>query len=81
MPATREQVNAGTLTLDHAYSDENSPATDITFDPLVVPDGIAPSDDPLLSARSAVYLQSFTRRAGETKQPPAITSTDVRQGE
>jgi len=32
------------------------------FDPLVLPAGIAPSDDPLLSARSAVHSQSFTRR-------------------
>jgi catalase len=80
-PATREQVDAGTLTLDRIYSDEESPATDITFDPLVLPAGIAPSDDPLLSARSAVYLQSFTRRAGEKKQTPAITPADVRKGE
>jgi catalase len=80
-PETREQVDAGTLTLDRVYSDENSPATDITFDPLVLPDGIAPSDDPLLSARSAVYSQSYTRRAGETKQTPAITPADVRKGE
>jgi hypothetical protein len=34
---------------------------DINFDPLVLPEGMAPSDDPLLSARSAVYSQSFTR--------------------
>jgi catalase len=38
-----------------------------------------PSDDPLLSARSAVYSQSFTRRAGETKGPSAVTSSEVRK--
>ncbi|HVH92313.1 MAG TPA: catalase, partial [Candidatus Acidoferrum sp.] len=80
-PAGREQVDVGTLTLDRVESDETSAATDINFDPLVLPAGIAPSDDPLLSARSAVYSQSFTRRAGETKQPSAITPTDVRRGE
>jgi catalase len=77
-PAGREQVDVGTLTLDRVESDETSAATDINFDPLVLPEGIAPSDDPLLSTRSAVYSQSFTRRAGETKQPSAITPADVR---
>jgi len=80
-PAGREQVDVGTLTLDRAESEETSAARDINFDPLVLPAGIAPSDDPLLSARSAVYAQSFTRRAGETKQPSAITPAEVRKGE
>jgi catalase len=80
-PEGREQVDVGVLTLDRVESDETSPATGINFDPLVLPDGIAPSDDPLLSARSAVYSQSFTRRAGEPKQPPALTPADVRKGE
>ncbi len=80
-PENREKVDVGILTLDQAESEETSPATDINFDPLVLPAGIAPSDDPLLSARSAVYSQSFTRREGETKQPSAITPADVRKGE
>ena len=80
-PAGREQVDVGTLTLDRVESDDTSAATSLNFDPLVLPAGIEPSDDPLLSARSAVYSQSFTRRAGETKQPSAITPADVRKGE
>ena len=80
-PADREQVDVGTLTLDQVESDDVSPARDINFDPLVLPAGIAASDDPLLSARSAVYSRSFTRRAGEAKQPSAITPADVRKGE
>jgi catalase len=66
-PAQREQVDVGTLTLDRAESDDAIAARDINFDPLVLPAGTTPSDDPLLSARSAVYSQSFTRRAGEKK--------------
>jgi catalase len=80
-PEEREKVDVGTVTLDQVESEETSAATDINFDPLVLPAGIAPSDDPLLSARSAVYSQSFTRRAGETKQASAITPADVRKGE
>ncbi len=79
-PDTREKVEVGTLTLDRAESEEKSPATDTNFDPLVLPIGITPSDDPLLSARSAVYSQSFTRREGEAKQPSAITPADVNKG-
>jgi len=78
-PDGREQVDVGTLTLDHVESEETSPARDINFDPLVLPEGMAPSDDPLLSARSAVYSQSFTRRAGEKKLPSAVTPSEVRK--
>ena len=75
------RVDAGTLTIDHIESDDTSPARDINFDPLVLPAGIATSDDPLLSPRSAVYSQSYTRRAGEEKEPSAITPAQVKKGE
>ena len=78
-PDGREQVDVGTLTLDHIESEATSPARDINFDPLVLPSGIVPSDDPLLSARSAVYSQSFTRRAGEAKTPSAVSPAEVRK--
>ena len=80
-PAGREQVNVGTLTLDQVASDDTSAARVINFDPLVLPAGIATSDDPLLSARSAVYSQSFTRRAGEQKEPAAISAARVERVE
>ena len=78
-PDGREQVDVGTLTLDHVESEETSLARDINFDPLVLPAGMALSDDPLLSARSAIYSQSFTRRAGEAKTPSAISPAEVRK--
>ncbi len=54
-PPDRQQVDVGTLTIDHVESEDTSPARDINFDPLVLPNGITASDDPLLSARSAAY--------------------------
>jgi catalase len=78
-PDAREHVDVGTLTLDQIESDENGACRDINFDPLVLPEGMAPSDDPLLSARSAVYSQSFTRRAGEKELPSAVTPSEVRK--
>ena len=73
------QVEVGTLTVDHVESEETSLARDINFDPLILPDGIAASDDPLLSARSAAYSQSFTRREGEQKEASAITVADTQK--
>src|SRR5258705_9820136 len=78
-PEGREQVDVGTLNLDSVESEETSPARDINFDPLVLPAGIEESDDPLLSARSAVYSQSFTRRGGEKKESTAIAPSDGRK--
>ncbi|HXY63863.1 MAG TPA: catalase, partial [Mycobacterium sp.] len=60
------------LTLDSVATDASGNARDINFDPLVLPAGIEPSDDPLLSARSAVYAASYRRRTGETGSPPAV---------
>jgi catalase len=76
-PPDRRQIDVGTLTIDHVESEDTSPARDINFDPLVLPDGMAASDDPLLSARSAAYSQSFTRREGERKEPSAISTAEA----
>jgi catalase len=76
-PTGRKQVDVGTLTINQVESDDTSVARNINFDPLVLPDGIAPSDDPLLSARSAVYSQSFTRREGEHKTPSPVSSAET----
>jgi len=78
-PADRKQIDAGTLTIDTIESEDASPVRDINFDPLVLPEGISPSDDPLLSARSAAYSQSFTRREGEHKEPSAISTSEVKK--
>jgi catalase len=73
LPEGREKDDAGTLTIDRIESEDTSPVRTINFDPLVLPDGIAASDDPLLSARSAAYSVSFTRRVGERASPNAIS--------
>jgi len=71
-PDSREKVDVGTLTIDHMESEGPGNCRDINYDPLVLPAGIEGSDDPLLSARSAAYARSFTRRAGEEKVPSAV---------
>ncbi len=71
-PPERAHIEVGVLTIDRIEPEAAGNCRDINFDPLVLPAGIAPSDDPLLSARSAAYSESFTRRAGETKPPSAV---------
>lgn len=67
------QIDAGTLTLTTIESEEGGPCTGITFDPLVLPVGMAPSGDPILPARSAAYMRSFFLRSGERAAAPAVT--------
>ncbi len=64
-PETRQRVDVGTLVIEQALSESAGPCRDVTFDPLLLPPGIAASDDPLLAARSAVYAASLRRRSGE----------------
>jgi catalase len=71
-PVERKSVDAGTLTLTTAETDTPGNARDISFDPLILPTGIVASDDPLLSARSAVYAGSYRDRAGATGAAPAV---------
>lgn len=71
-PESRQHVDVGTLTVRRIDAESAGNCRDINFDPLVLPSGIAPSDDPLLSARSATYSLSFTRRVEETKTPSAV---------
>jgi len=71
-PAARRTIDAGRLTVTGIQTEQAGNCRDINFDPLVLPNGIAASDDPLLSARSAAYSVSFTRRAGEAKTPSAV---------
>ncbi|GAB7527418.1 catalase family peroxidase [Paraburkholderia sp. 2C] len=61
-PANRKEFNAGTLTLTEAMPQEQAPSYGINFDPLVMADGIEPSDDPILLFRSPSYGLSYARR-------------------
>lgn len=72
-PAGRRTVDAGTITITAVQTERPGNARDVNVDPLVLPDGITASDDPLLAARSAVYARSFTRRAEEPKTASAVT--------
>jgi catalase len=76
-PQSRRSIDAGTITITAVQTEEAGNARDINFDPTVLPDGIAASDDPVLAARSAVYARSFTRRAEEPKSPSEVNVRQV----
>lgn len=67
-PDDRQTINAGTLVLTRATAQQQGPCNDINYDPLILPDGIAASDDPLLNARSSAYAKSYNLRTREQSQ-------------
>lgn len=64
-PQTRERVAAGMFVLESVSDQATGACRDINFDPTVLPEGIAPSGDPVLAARAAAYSVSFNRRLRE----------------
>jgi catalase len=73
-PSERRHVVMGELAISHVESEATGNCRDLNFDPLVLPPGISPSDDPIPFARSAVYSESFKRRSGEPKPPSAVAN-------
>lgn len=71
-PAGRRTIETGVLTIDRTRTEEQGPCRDITFDPTILPAGVALSDDPLLGARAGAYAASFRRRAAEGPEPSAM---------
>jgi catalase len=61
-PKGRKEIQAGTLTIASAVPQEQAGSYNINFDPLLMGDGIAPTDDPILLFRSPSYGLSFTKR-------------------
>lgn len=73
-PDDRRTIDAGTLVLERAEPQDSGPCRDINYDPLVLPAGIAASDDPLLPARSAAYADSYLRRTSEEAHLPGTAA-------
>jgi catalase len=62
-PETRKHFTAGTLTISQATPQQKGMACEpINFDPLIMADGIAPTNDPILLFRSPAYAVSFGKR-------------------
>ena len=62
-PADRKMVDLGAITLTKAAADNAAAQKALLFLPSNLPDGIEPSDDPLIDARNQAYAVSFGRRS------------------
>lgn len=58
-------IDAGTVVIEHEQAQIDGPCRDISFGPLMLPAGIAASDDPLLAVRAAAYVESYRCRIME----------------
>jgi catalase len=65
LPEGRKKVNLGRLKLTSVSDDAGGPCLTITFNPLILPKGVEPSDDPLIAARAAPYGVGLGRRLVE----------------
>jgi catalase len=61
-PKERKELKVGTLTISSAMNQTGAACENINYDPLVMADGIAPTDDPILLFRSSSYAVSFAKR-------------------
>jgi catalase len=62
-PETRKHFIAGTLTITQSTPQQKGMACEpINFDPLIMADGIAPTNDPVLLFRSPAYAVSYVKR-------------------
>lgn len=61
-PQDRHEISAGTLTIVSAQPQKGAACEKVNFDPLVMSDGIQPSNDPVLLFRSPAYAISFGKR-------------------
>jgi catalase len=69
-PADRRTLDVGTLMVQQIEPEADGPCRDINYDPTVLPNGIATSDDPIPAARSAAYRVSYDSRTAESADYP-----------
>ena len=62
-PTDRQLVELGTISLTSTSKDQVQAQKALLFNPLMLPAGIEPSDDPVLLIRPAAYAVSFGQRA------------------
>ena len=61
-PKERKEMKVGTLTISSAMAQKGAGCENINYDPLVMGDGIAPTNDPVLLFRSPSYGVSYSKR-------------------
>jgi catalase len=65
LPDDRKKITLGKLRITAVSPDASGPCLTITYNPLILPKGVEPSADPMLTARAAPYGVGLARRLGE----------------
>ncbi len=65
LPESRRKLTMGRLVIRSVAPDAGGECVNITFNPMVLPKGVEPSNDPLIAARAAPYAVGLGRRLGE----------------
>ncbi len=65
LPDDRETVTLGRLEVTSVAEDAGGECLTITFNPMILPEGMKPSADPMIPARAAPYAISLSRRLTE----------------
>lgn len=65
LPAERRKVNLGRLRITEVAPDAGGACLTITYNPMLLPQGVEAGPDPLIAARAAPYAVGLARRLGE----------------
>ena len=65
LPEGRKKVTLGRLVIKSVAADATGDCLSITYNPMVLPKGVEPSSDPMLSGRAAPYAVGLGRRLVE----------------
>jgi len=65
LPEGRKKATLGQLKVTSVAEDSTGECVAITFNPMVLPQGVEASADPMLAARAAPYAVSLGRRLVE----------------
>ena len=65
LPEGRKKINLGILKITSVSDDAKGACLTVNFNPMVMPKGVEPSNDPMLSARAAPYAVALGRRLSE----------------
>ncbi|CZF86935.1 hypothetical protein [Grimontia marina] len=60
-----QTITAAKLVFDMISSEADGQCDKMVFDPLILAEGISPSEDPILEARSPVYAVGLGRKLSE----------------
>jgi catalase len=65
LPEGRKKITLGTLFITSVSEDDKGACLTVNYNPMVMPKGVEPSNDPILNARAAPYAVALGRRLSE----------------